>query len=201
MNRELSATARSTWKAATDQPLRLIISDVWLGGALVAYIDRKLAVLVDGERARDMGHRGELECGELVVQDHANTVPGVAQWLERAPLHGEWILNWASSRGPERLRSPSTIALGRLPSPGRVAGFETPCRSAAVRPFRTEGLFEKDLAAGEQAANKFLAICQRKMLLQGFVGMLEKISRRQNCVAVTCPRGGTAFAGLRDKGG
>jgi hypothetical protein len=102
---ELARLATGTWSRATDARLRLVVSDVWLGGTLVAYSGRPLAVLIDGEfdRAAWVAPRDLLDCGALVLQDRS--VPRV-QWraqvtraIEGAPLRGEWLLPWSPSRG------------------------------------------------------------------------------------------------------
>ena len=120
---ELAAAAQSTWQARTDRPLRLVISDTWLGGTLVAYHGSPLAVLVDGElsRAPWVTARDVQECGALVVQDRSDplpALPGVSHWLQAAPLHGEWILPWARSRGRGHAPSETTIAWGVIPPQG-----------------------------------------------------------------------------------
>jgi 4-amino-4-deoxy-L-arabinose transferase-like glycosyltransferase len=114
---ELASVAHSTWQAETDRPLRLVISDIWLGGTLVAYNGSTLAVLVDGELSRTpwVTARDVQECGALVVQDRTDPLPplaGVSHWLEAAPLHGEWILPWARSRGRGQAPTETTIAWG-----------------------------------------------------------------------------------------
>ena len=117
---QLADAAKSTWAAMTGRPLRLVISDIWLGGTLVAYNGSALAVLADGElqRAPWVTARDVLECGALVVHDrsdHLQVLPGVNRWLDAASWHGEWTLPWAPSRGLERGRTVTTIAWGIIP--------------------------------------------------------------------------------------
>ena len=122
--RELAASAQSTWQARTGRPLRLVISDIWLGGTLAAYNGTALAVLADGElpRATWVTSRDVLECGALVLLDRTDPVPpvpGVSRWLAAAPVHGEWTLAWAPSRGMERPHGQTTtIAWGVIPPVG-----------------------------------------------------------------------------------
>lgn len=122
--KQLADAAKATWAARTSRPLRLVISDIWLGGTLVAYNGSALAVLADGElpRATWVTARDVLECGALVVQDRTDPLhllPGVSRWLATAPWHGEWTLPWAPSRGLEHPRSETTIAWGVIPPQGQ----------------------------------------------------------------------------------
>jgi hypothetical protein len=121
----LAAAAESTWRSHTGQPLRLVVSDIWLGGTLAAYHPHPLAVLADGElkRAPWVSARDLAACGALVVQDRTepfeDPVPGVSRYLEAAPLRGEWTLDWSPSRGLHPRRGATThIAWGILPPAG-----------------------------------------------------------------------------------
>jgi 4-amino-4-deoxy-L-arabinose transferase-like glycosyltransferase len=120
--RELTAEAESTWRSHTGQPLRIVVSDIWLAGTLVAYSDQPLAVLADGEltHAAWVSREDLRACGALVVQDRTepfdDPVPGVSRYLKTAQTTGEWTLAWAPSRGWRRpWGSTSHIAWGIIP--------------------------------------------------------------------------------------
>lgn len=117
-----SRMARSTWETQTGERLRLVVSDIWLGGTLAAHNPTPLAVLADGEWARASWIRPQdlQDCGALVV--HAaelpatDPVPGVTRLLGEAAFRGEWELPWVPWRG---LHQPSAqtsrISWGVIP--------------------------------------------------------------------------------------
>jgi hypothetical protein len=119
---KLALEAESTWRAYTGQPLRLVVSDIWLAGTLAAHAHQPLAVLADGELARApwVSPDDVRACGALVVQDRTepfeDPVPGVSRYMQTASIRGEWILAWAASRGLRRPRgSESHVAWGIIP--------------------------------------------------------------------------------------
>jgi 4-amino-4-deoxy-L-arabinose transferase-like glycosyltransferase len=107
--RDLSQAARKTWEAETGRPLRIVVSETWLGGTLAAFHDRPLAVLAEGEwtHAPWIPPDQVRACGALVVLDRTeplkNAFPAVRHWLEQADAVGEWQLDWVQSR-----RSPAS---------------------------------------------------------------------------------------------
>ncbi len=127
---ELAVLSHRVWKAhVPDRPLRLVVSDVWLGGNLVARSDRPLAVLIDGYTYRAPWIRPDAvaQCGALVLDDltedgagHAEPQPALEALIAQAPIHGEWTLHWATPA----LRATRPEARGRVhwavlpPTPG-----------------------------------------------------------------------------------
>lgn len=104
----LAHEAQATWHAHVDAPLRLVVSDIWLGGNLVARSDRPLAVLIDGHAFKSPWVRpGAIErCGALVMDDttadaagHAQTDPALQALFARADATGTWSLPWARHTG------------------------------------------------------------------------------------------------------
>jgi len=99
---ELASDAEATWRAYTGQPLRLVVSDTWLGGAIVAFNGKPLAVVADGvlSHAPWVSAQDLQSCGALVVQGHADgEAPGVSQYMQQAAIRGEWSFAWAPWRG------------------------------------------------------------------------------------------------------
>ena len=48
----LAQYARTTWREHTAAPLRLVVSDIWLGGNIIANSPQRLAVLIDGHHLK-----------------------------------------------------------------------------------------------------------------------------------------------------
>lgn len=100
---ELAARAQTTWQARTGTPLRVVVSDVWLAGNMIAH-GHPLAVLIDGEpqRAPWVTQQNIERCGALVLQDRTvpseNVPPAMAQWIGRAAERGTWSIAWHPGR-------------------------------------------------------------------------------------------------------
>jgi 4-amino-4-deoxy-L-arabinose transferase-like glycosyltransferase len=124
---ELALRARETWAAHTGVPLRLVVSDIWLGGNIVAHSPRRLAVLIDGYVLRSPWVRDEAvdRCGALILDDttedgagHAVPNPALDALMARAKFVGSWTLAWAHPQmradAPER----GLIRWGIIPPSG-----------------------------------------------------------------------------------
>jgi len=106
----LAARAQSTWHQHSPAPLRIVVSDIWLGGNVVAHSPRPLAVLIDGHHLKSPWVNAEAvsDCGALVLDDQTDDAAGRGQahaaldaLMRRADATGEWELPWAagSDRG------------------------------------------------------------------------------------------------------
>lgn len=99
----LAAEAERTWQAHVDAPLRLVVSDLWIGGNLAARRTEPLAVLLDGSfRQSPWIRRGDLAgCGALVLFNRTEfgraPQPALLRRLERATVRGSWKLPWIDS--------------------------------------------------------------------------------------------------------
>lgn len=103
---EVARLSQGVWHAhVPDRPLRLVVSDVWLGGNLVARGGRPLAVLIDGQPYRSpwVGRDALERCGALVLDDATDDAEGGSEphatleaLVARADFHGEWQLPWST---------------------------------------------------------------------------------------------------------
>ena len=130
---ELSLLSHEAWhQHVPDRPLRLVVSDVWLGGNLVARSEGPLAVLIDGEVYRSpwIDPKAVERCGALVLDEvsddrtsHGERPPALNEWLARAAIGGEWTLHWANP--PLRAGRPEARSRVRWailpPGPGALA--------------------------------------------------------------------------------
>ncbi|HWI10980.1 MAG TPA: glycosyltransferase family 39 protein [Burkholderiaceae bacterium] len=111
----LAELARQTWAAHTDAPLRLVVSDIWLGGNIIANSPKRVAVLIDGHYYKSPWVRREAveRCGALILDDttgdqagHAEPDPAIDTLMARAEFTGTWTLPWAHPKlradSPER---------------------------------------------------------------------------------------------------
>ena len=111
----LAQQARQTWAAHTDAPLRLVVSDIWLGGNIIANSPQRLAVLIDGYQFKSPWVKDEAveRCGALILDDttvdaagHAAPNPALDALMARAEFTGTWTLPWARPKlradSPER---------------------------------------------------------------------------------------------------
>jgi hypothetical protein len=100
----LAERARETWKAAVPQaPLRLVVSDIWLGGNIVANTHSSVAVLIDGHRFKSpwVNRDAVTACGALVLDDLTEDSagrnrrnPALDALMEHADASGVWSLPW-----------------------------------------------------------------------------------------------------------
>jgi 4-amino-4-deoxy-L-arabinose transferase-like glycosyltransferase len=104
----LAERAQTTWRAHTSVPLRIVVSDIWLGGNLVANSARPLAVLIDGHHLKSpwVKEQAVTGCGALVLDDQTADAAGRGEahptldaLMRRADVTGAWELPWA--HGPE----------------------------------------------------------------------------------------------------
>jgi len=100
----LASEAHRTWAEHTDVPLRLVVSDIWLGGNVIAHSPQRLAVLIDGRHFKSPWVPLEAveRCGALILDDttddpagHAHSMPRLEALMARADNSGEWTLPWA----------------------------------------------------------------------------------------------------------
>ena len=100
----LARFAQSTWRAHTSAPLRVVVSDIWLGGNLIANNARPLAVLIDGHYLKSpwIKEQAVTDCGALVLDDQTVDAAGRDQphpaldaLMRRADVTGTWELPWA----------------------------------------------------------------------------------------------------------
>lgn len=99
----LARQARETWAAHTDAPLRLVVSDIWLGGNIIANSTKRLAVLIDGYQSKSPWVKDDAveRCGALILDDttvdaagHAAPNPALDALMARAEFSGTWTLPW-----------------------------------------------------------------------------------------------------------
>ena len=97
----LADRAHEIWKAGVpDAPLRIVVSDIWLGGNVIAHSSSPLAVLIDGHRFKAPWIRpGAITaCGALVLDDLSSSpvpTPALQALFDRAEATGVWSLPWS----------------------------------------------------------------------------------------------------------
>jgi hypothetical protein len=100
----LAQRAQETWRRYATTPLRVVISDIWLGGNLVAHSPRPLAVMIDGHHLKSPWVREDAvaACGAMVLDDQTEDLAGRGEphealdaLMRRADASGEWELPWA----------------------------------------------------------------------------------------------------------
>jgi hypothetical protein len=105
----LAALAHRTWREHTDLPLRLVVSDIWLGGNIIANSAQRVAVLIDGHTFKTpwVKEQAVERCGALVLDDQTADAarrnepnPALDALMARAAFTGEWTLPWANGVGP-----------------------------------------------------------------------------------------------------
>lgn len=103
----LAHNAMQVWKAHTDAPLRLVVSDIWLGGNIVANSPQRVAVLIDGYLLRSPWVDADAvrDCGALVLDNQTNGATGASNnspalnaLMDKATSTGVWNLPWAVSQ-------------------------------------------------------------------------------------------------------
>ncbi|WP_413897045.1 glycosyltransferase family 39 protein [Rhodoferax sp.] len=114
----LAREARETWAAHTRVPLRLVVSDIWLGGNIVANNKRRIAVLIDGRHLKSPWIKDDAvdNCGALVLDDltqdsagRAAPDPALDALMARADVTGTWTLPWA-----KHVSAPSATGRGLI---------------------------------------------------------------------------------------
>lgn len=123
-SRQLTAMANATWHQFNKAPLRILVTDSWLGGNVVANSPRPLAVVIDGyfQRAAWVTAEDVRRCGALVIRDPGagpEVVQALRGFLEEAQMRGRWRLPWSPNRGLHRVDPEGTVLdWGILPPSG-----------------------------------------------------------------------------------
>jgi len=108
---ELAQEAERTWRAHTNAPLRLVATDIWLGGNLRAAGLPGVAVLIDGDYTKSpwITQDDVHACGMLVLDDTiSNARAGVFDpqqlhaLMDSAQASGSMTLNWGSAKQERR---------------------------------------------------------------------------------------------------
>lgn len=103
----LAHNAMAVWKTHTDAPLRIVVSDIWLGGNIIANSPQHIAVLIDGHIFKSpwVDENMVRDCGALVLDNQLDGVTGAADnspvlngLMARASITGSWNLPWAVSQ-------------------------------------------------------------------------------------------------------
>lgn len=103
----LAAKASAIWKGRTDAPLRIVVSDIWLGGNIVAHSGGRVAVLIDGYVFKSpwVDEKAVTACGALVLDDQTEQAAGTPvnsaaldTLMAQASVTGTWNLPWAVSQ-------------------------------------------------------------------------------------------------------
>ncbi|MEP7057028.1 MAG: glycosyltransferase family 39 protein [Caldimonas sp.] len=101
---ELARKAQETWQAHVDAPLRIVVSDIWLGGNVIANTQQHVAVLIDGRHFKSpwVNEAAVIDCGVLILDDltpdragHAVPNPAIERLMVHAQATGTWKLPWA----------------------------------------------------------------------------------------------------------
>ena len=117
----LAHEAHRTWADHTDVPLRLVVSDIWLGGNVIAHTPQRLAVLIDGRHFKSPWVPLEAveRCGALILDDttddrvgHAHPHPQLEALMARADNSGVWTLPWAHPTTQADAPSRGTVRWG-----------------------------------------------------------------------------------------
>jgi len=127
----LAHHAQETWRQYSDEPLRLVVSDIWLGGNIIANTPQRLAVLIDGRHFKSpwVKQGAVSQCGALVLDDQTADAAGRGQanaaldaLMARAVATGVWELPWANDRGPGKRGATGQVRWGIILPAGN-----TPC--------------------------------------------------------------------------
>jgi hypothetical protein len=117
----LAHEAMSVWKAHTVAPLRIVVSDIWLGGNIIANSPQRIAVLIDGRMFKSpwVAEKALRDCGALVLDDQTSGATGMPDnspalnaLLARASVTGTWNLPWAVSQQEATERATGVVQWG-----------------------------------------------------------------------------------------
>jgi 4-amino-4-deoxy-L-arabinose transferase-like glycosyltransferase len=117
----LAHEAMSVWKAHTDAPLRIVVSDIWLGGNIIANSPQRVAVLIDGRMFKSpwVDEKAVRDCGALVLDDQTSgstgmpdNSPALNELMARASITGTWNLPWAVSQQQATDRATGLVRWG-----------------------------------------------------------------------------------------
>lgn len=104
----LAQDVHNAWRANTDAPLRIIVSDIWLGGNVVANSSEPIAVVMFAlfKSSPWVSPQQVQDCGAMVLEDRTVTpfflAPGRSaqfdQLRNQATAQGEFSLPWATGK-------------------------------------------------------------------------------------------------------
>jgi len=95
------------WRSNTGVPLRIVVSDIWLGGNIVAHSTQRVAVLIDGRFFKSpwVNEAAIENCGAMVLDDQTRgstgsvlNSPEMNRLMQRATITGAWNMPWAVSQ-------------------------------------------------------------------------------------------------------
>lgn len=113
----LAQNVQQVWGTSGSGSLRLLVTDIWLGGNVIAHRARPMAVLIDGDPAKSpwVGATDVEGCGALVLDgtavDGAPPNAAIDALLARARARGTWTLPWSSKDGATA-RTPVVVRWG-----------------------------------------------------------------------------------------
>lgn len=117
----LAHEASSVWKAHTDAPLRIVVSDIWLGGNIIANSSERVAVLIDGHEFKSpwVKEKAVRDCGALVLDNLTSPNSATASndgaldvLMARASFTGTWNLPWAVSQSQATAQKTGAVRWG-----------------------------------------------------------------------------------------
>lgn len=103
----LASEATAIWKAHSNAPLLIVVSDIWLGGNIIANSRDRIAVLIDGQVFKSpwVDEKAVAACGALVLDDQTGDAtgqsansPALDRLMAKASIRGAWNLPWAVSQ-------------------------------------------------------------------------------------------------------
>ncbi|WP_341669281.1 glycosyltransferase family 39 protein [Alcaligenes sp. SDU_A2] len=103
---EISAQMQQVWdEHMPGIPLRVIVSDTWLGGNIAVHAGPQVQVYIDADPAASpwLNLPKDLDCGALIVyslQTRGAPQPALAALYEQAPIKGLRAQRWSSERSP-----------------------------------------------------------------------------------------------------
>ncbi|WP_256077224.1 glycosyltransferase family 39 protein [Massilia sp. YIM B04103] len=124
---ELALATQQAWRTHTSAPLRIVATDIWLGGNLRAFGLPDIAVLIDGSHHKSPWVRREdvRNCGAMVLDDQSKdgragpvNPPEQLALIAGAAATGTWQLAWGNDMKQRR-----TVRWAYLPpqDPSRCA--------------------------------------------------------------------------------
>lgn len=103
---EVSAQMQQVWNEhMPGRPLRVVISDTWLGGNIAVHAGPQTQVFIDADPASSpwLNLPGDLDCGALIVyslETRGPPQPALAALYEQASVKGLREQRWSSERSP-----------------------------------------------------------------------------------------------------
>lgn len=103
----LAQEAQNVWRAHTGAPLRIVVSDIWLGGNMAANTETRVAVLMFGLYSISPWVTPQQlhDCGALLLEDRTTEpflpqgeFPAFEQLRDTAGARGEFSLPWATGK-------------------------------------------------------------------------------------------------------